>query len=79
MMNDFGYLKHCLQTLNTGIAVADPETWSIVFENAKFFQWFAPSGDEEDLLEKRLTELDTVSNRGGPSPMKPRCGPGRVR
>ena len=46
-MTDISHLKHCLQTLKTGVAVVDPDDWSIIFENAKFFQWFSPGDDLE--------------------------------
>ena len=39
-MSDSASLKQVIQTLNTGVAIADAGDWSIVFENAKFFEWF---------------------------------------
>ncbi len=52
-------LKLYFQSLQTAVAVADVETWSIIFENAKFFHWFAPTGedDDDDGLASRLTGL----------------------
>lgn len=51
-------LKLYFQSLKTAVAVADVETWSIIFENAKFFHWFSPAGEEDDEgLASRLTGL----------------------
>ena len=63
-MTESNALKHCLQTLNTGIAVADVDAWSIRFENAKFFQWFAPSGQDDETLAGRLPDLNVERARG---------------
>ena len=52
-----GLLKHSLQGLKTGVAIADPESWAILFENAKFFQWFGSSGENDESLEARLVGL----------------------
>ena len=52
--DDRDQLKQIIQTLAVGIAVADPESWSIAFENAKFFQWFPPQGEEDEPLDQRL-------------------------
>ena len=51
-------LKQVLQSLNMGVAIANADDWSIVFENAKFFEWFPASGEAEDSLADRLLELD---------------------
>jgi class 3 adenylate cyclase len=53
-----GRLKQTLQSLQSGIAIADPETWQILFENAKFFQWFANDVDSGDSLLERLPDLN---------------------
>ena len=55
----------CVQSLNTGVAMADARTWSIVFENAKFLQWFPPAADVEDdaSLSGRLAGLDAERAR----------------
>jgi class 3 adenylate cyclase len=58
VMADDKTLKQIVQSLSSGIAIVDPKNWAIVFENAKFFQWFPPGGDDEDLFETRLPELD---------------------
>lgn len=49
-----------LQSLDTGVALADPADWSIVFENAAFFAWFAPAAaeDVDAALTARLPSLD---------------------
>jgi class 3 adenylate cyclase len=49
-----------LQTLGVAVAVAEPETLTIRFENARFFEWFAPdpAAVEDDRLGARLPSLD---------------------
>ena len=44
--------------MSVGVAVADPNDWSIKFENAKFFQWFPPSEEGADNLQARLNGVD---------------------
>jgi class 3 adenylate cyclase len=51
-------LKGVLQSLATGVAVCDPESWEIAFENANFFQWFPPDGEASELLTNRLPGFD---------------------
>jgi adenylate cyclase len=57
-MDDRISLKQLLQSLSIGIAIVDPETWSIVLENAKFFQWFPPDADADEHLGSRLSGLN---------------------
>jgi hypothetical protein len=33
-----------LEAMSTALAVADPDTLAIRFENARFREWFAPGG-----------------------------------
>lgn len=47
-------LRQILQTLNHGVALVDRESWRLIFENAKFFHWFPPPEDGEDVLDRRL-------------------------
>ena len=51
-------LKQVLQSLDIGIAIVDLNNLSIVLENAKFFQWFPPSVDNDEHLQSRLSGLD---------------------
>ena len=57
-MDDGVPLKQLVQTLDSGVAVVDSETWSIRFENARFFQWFPPGGGDDDTLGERIAKLD---------------------
>lgn len=57
-MNDQIIEKLVIQSLNTGIAVVDRESWSILFENARFFQWFPPPVEGDEHLGSRMTFLD---------------------
>ena len=51
-MTDSDYVRHGLQALKSGVAIVDAESWSILFENAKFFDWFAPSGEADGVIGK---------------------------
>jgi len=50
-------LRHTLQTLSVAVAVADVDSWAVRFENARFFRWFPPTGEEPETLEGRLADL----------------------
>jgi class 3 adenylate cyclase len=50
-------LLRVAQTLNTGIAIVDLETWAVIFENAAFFKWFPPTDDADGPLSDRLPTL----------------------
>lgn len=50
-------LRQLAQTLSIGVAVVEPETWTILFENAKFFTWFPPENDPDEPLTARLPDL----------------------
>lgn len=62
-MADDKLIRLGLQAIDHGVALADPESWTILFENAKFFQWFAPSADVENALASRLKGLDVEKAR----------------
>jgi class 3 adenylate cyclase len=57
-MDDKESLKQLVQSLNVGIAVVDPETWEIAFENARFFQWFPPGEDADEPFGARVDCFD---------------------
>jgi adenylate cyclase len=53
------HLKQVVQELDTGIALVQPGTWTILFENARFFQWFPLELDEtESTLGARIPDID---------------------
>jgi len=52
------FFRHLAQTLDVGIAVVDPESWWIKFENARFFELFGPDPTEEDTLPSRVPAID---------------------
>jgi class 3 adenylate cyclase len=58
VMDDRVDFKHLIQSLYLGIAIVEPETWEILFENAKFFQWFPPGEDVDEPLPRRLPSLN---------------------
>ena len=46
------------QSLSVGVAVVDPDTWEIDFENAKFFTWFPPvAGDDGNSIASRIEDF----------------------
>jgi adenylate cyclase len=47
-----------LQTLSTGVAVVDPDSLAVQFENARFFGWFPPQADPEESLDRRIPGYD---------------------
>jgi adenylate cyclase len=57
------FLQDLLKTVGLGVAVAEPESWEIVFENAQFFNWFGPDEEVDAGLNLRLPGLD--SERAG--------------
>ena len=54
---DRAELLQIFQSLGTGLAVVNPADWSIVFENANFFQWFPLSSGESEPLTVRMPDL----------------------
>jgi adenylate cyclase len=56
--------KSLLQGLGTGVAVVEPDSLEVVFENARFFEWFPPNADvEQETLGARLADLDVERAR----------------
>lgn len=52
-------LRAVLQSVTNGVAVVDPVSWCIDFENPRFFQWFpAPVEEPEATLLVRVPSLD---------------------
>lgn len=47
-------LRQVIQSLNHGVALVERGSWRIIFENAKFFQWFPPPEDGDDKLDRRI-------------------------
>jgi adenylate cyclase len=47
-------LRSALQSLEVAVAVARPESGTIIFENAKFFLWFEPKDDVDAPIWTRL-------------------------
>ena len=51
-------LIQMLRSLKTAVAAVDCKTRHIVFENARFFQWFPTTGNPDDPLDARVAGLD---------------------
>lgn len=49
--------QQILQSLNVGIAVIDPSTWAIEYENARFFHLFPPVGEPDQTFIERVPGL----------------------
>jgi adenylate cyclase len=47
-----------LQSLSWGVALVEPDTWSVRFENATFFRWFPPGDSDLDHLGPRMPQVD---------------------
>jgi adenylate cyclase len=47
-----------LQSLSWGVALVDPGSWTIRFENATFFRWFPSADADPDHLTARIPDLD---------------------
>jgi class 3 adenylate cyclase len=52
-------LRQVAQTLSIGVAIVEPEDWSVLFENASFFKWFPPQSDPDEPLNLRLPGFKT--------------------
>jgi len=63
-MTESDYLTHCLQTLDSAVAIVDPAAGSVLFENARFFQWFPPAPEGDDTIWTRLVGLDAARAQG---------------
>jgi adenylate cyclase len=55
---DAALLAQALKSMTMGVAVVDPADWSVVFENARFFEWFQPGADVDATLAQRLPGVD---------------------
>lgn len=51
---DVETLREVAQTLGIGLAIVDPDDWTVIFENANFFKWFPPGGDVDEPLTMRM-------------------------
>ena len=49
-----------VESLSIGMAIADPESWDVLEENVRFFEWFPPldASETNPPLNRRLPELD---------------------
>ena len=63
--------RQLVQSLETGVAVADRETWEIVFVNGRFFQWFPENGEAVGSLPERLPGFDPERAKGRISSDRP--------
>jgi adenylate cyclase len=50
---DVDLLRRVMQNVSSALAVVEPETWAVVYENPNFFKWFPPAvsdivADESD-------------------------------
>ncbi len=51
-------LKFCLQTLDTGILIANADDGAIIFENENGFRWFGAADDDEDSIWNRFKDAN---------------------
>jgi adenylate cyclase len=74
-------LRGVVNGLEAAVAVADVADWAILFENARFFQLFPPSGEDMETLQGRIQgfRADRASQRmanGRPYSFETQGGPG---
>lgn len=55
---DRNILLQAFQTMKSGIAIVEPEDWTVCFENANFFKWFPLISGEDEPLTTRMPELN---------------------
>jgi class 3 adenylate cyclase len=56
---DASMFKELAQSLDSGVAIATADEWSIVFENGLFFRWFEPfEQDDPDALVGRIADFN---------------------
>jgi adenylate cyclase len=55
---DSDLMTTVLKHLDSGVAIVEEETWRIRLENAKFFDWFPPGVEGDNLLTGRIGDID---------------------
>ncbi len=63
--------RQILQGIGLAVALVDPESWAVLFENARFFQWFEPPEEPDAPLDRRIPKLDAAK-------LRDRIGQGRA-
>ncbi len=53
-------VRQVTRTLGVGVAIVEPEHWTILFENACFFRWFQPPGEVDAPLTERLPDFNAA-------------------
>ena len=64
-------LNQLFQALTVGVALVDPESWAVLYENARFFQWFTSEEDVDAPLDKRIEAFDSERAHGRLSAGRP--------
>jgi adenylate cyclase len=47
-----------LRSIGSAVAIVDPASWEILFENGLFFEWFGPEAEADAPLGARMPDLD---------------------
>ena len=50
-----------LRSIGSAVAIVDPTSWEILFENGAFFEWFGPDAEADAPLGARMEGLDLVA------------------
>jgi hypothetical protein len=50
-------LRRIAQSLSIGIGLVETDGWTVILENAAFFEWFPPGLDSDGDLAERMTDL----------------------
>ena len=57
--------KQIFQSLSQAIAVIDPLTHLVIYENAIFFDWFAPDDDVDGVFARFIGRTSFSTHRMG--------------
>jgi adenylate cyclase len=50
-----------LRSIGSAVAIVEPESWEILFENGLFFEWFSPDAEPDATLGARIEGLDLTA------------------
>lgn len=57
IMPDIETLRLVAQSLSFALAIVEPDSWAVLFENGNFFKWFPPQADVDEPLTMRLPKF----------------------
>jgi adenylate cyclase len=54
---DSEILRQAALAMHVGIAIVEPDTWAINFENPNFFKWFPPTSEPDEPMPARIPDF----------------------